>query len=467
MRIRAARDADLAVVEDIVRRAYEPYVERIGRRPAPMDDDYAAAIAQGRVFVAEERVDAGVLGLLVLTPAGDHLLVENVAVDPDRQGKGLGRALLARAETMARREGLPALRLYTNAAMHENIALYSSLGWQETGREAVNGFERVFFLKPLDQVTDLLALLGSGAGGEILLALGEGPLRTKELTERVPVYSPRTLYRHLDRLAGIAVVEREEEPGVPSKVVNRLTDPRGTSLYALVDRYARASLDHLPGGGILTHSWNRLEMLADLWRSDILGALNAGSATATELAQASSSLGFHQVSRRIGLYMSAGLLEPSDGEGRRRRYRLTELARRDMALIAGLAHWREGAKGSGTGSSLSAAEAARVLTASLPLAHAPEDAGKRFELTVTGRGPQGQREEALVWAEVGADGVLKCPGEGTSAGASASGSIDAWFELMTLGTHQRLQIDGKDAGRLAACLEQLHAALWKQAAPPA
>jgi GNAT superfamily N-acetyltransferase/DNA-binding HxlR family transcriptional regulator len=465
MRIRAARDADLPAVEDLVRRAYEPYIERIGRRPAPMDDDYAEAIAARRVFVAEERVDAGVLGLLVLIPAGDHLLVENVAVDPARQGKGLGRALLARAETVARRKGLPTLRLYTNAAMHENIALYSSLGWQETGREVVNGFERVFFLKLLDQVTDMLALLGSGAGAEILMALGRGPLRTEELVERIAVYSPRTIYRYLDRLAGIEVIEREEEPGVPSKVTNRLTEPRGVSLYELVDDYARISLDHLPDGGIVTYSWKRLEMLADLWRSDMLGALNAGPSTVTELAQASSSLGFHQVSRRMGLYMAAGLIEVSKAGGRRRRYRPTGHLRRGMALIAGLALWRERGEGSETGSSLIAVETARLLAASLPLVASPEDAGKRFELAVEGHGPKGHGEEVLVWAAVGKDGAIECLADGISADASASGAVDAWLDLMTLGRCAGLRVDGGDDRRLTACLEQLHSTLWKRSAP--
>lgn len=465
MRIRAARDTDLAAIEDLVRRAYEPYVERIGRRPAPMDDDYAEAIAQGHVFVAEESVDAGVLGLLVLIPADDHLLVENVALDPLRQGEGLGRALLSHAETAARREALPALRLYTNVAMHENIALYSSLGWQETERRVVNGFERVFFFKPLDQVTDVLALLGAGAGAEILMALGRGPLRTEELVERIAVYSPRTIYRYLDRLDGIEVIEREEEPGVPSKVINRLTEARGTGLYELIDEYARISLDRLPDGGIVTHSWKRLEMLADLWRSDMLGALNAGPSTVTELAQASSSLGFHQVSRRVGLYVAAGLIEVSGVGGRRRRYRPTRHLRRGMALIAGLARWRESGEGSETGSSLTAGETARLLAASLPLVASREDAGKRFKLAVRGRGPKNQEEEVLLWAAVRADGAIECLADGTSADASASGAIDAWLDLMTLGRRAGLRVDGGDGRRLTACLEQLHATLWQRPAP--
>lgn len=135
-------------MDGLVQRAYAHYVERIGMRPGPMDDDYAAQIELEQLFVAEDR--DGIAGLLVLIAHDDHLLVENVAVDPARQGEGIGRALLAHAEAVARRAGLPALRLYTHVAMRESIALYSGLGWEETERRKEKGFERVFFIKQLD-----------------------------------------------------------------------------------------------------------------------------------------------------------------------------------------------------------------------------------------------------------------------------------------------------------------------------
>ena len=152
VRIRLAEAAETGLVEDLVQRAYEPYVERIGMRPAPMDDDYAEKIGRKQLFVAEDG--SGVAGLVVLAAHADHLLVENIAVDPIRQGEGIGRALLAHAEALASGAGLASLRLYTNAAMRENIALYSSLGWEETERRSEKGFERVFFSKRVDAGPD-------------------------------------------------------------------------------------------------------------------------------------------------------------------------------------------------------------------------------------------------------------------------------------------------------------------------
>lgn len=132
----------------IVERAYAHYVERIGGRPAPMDDDYAIRVSGGLVDVAVK--DDELLGLIVLVPVDDSLLVENVAVDPSRQGRGVGRALLAHAEAIASHLGLAELRLYTNAAMTENLTLYLRLGYREVDRRTEGGFERVLFSKVLE-----------------------------------------------------------------------------------------------------------------------------------------------------------------------------------------------------------------------------------------------------------------------------------------------------------------------------
>jgi ribosomal protein S18 acetylase RimI-like enzyme len=144
--IRPAVVADIPEIAGIVEQAYQIYEPRIGRRPAPMDDDYERRVRDGQVFVAE--ADA-VIGLIVLIAAGDRLLIENVAVDPDHQHRGAGRALLLHAEGHARALGISELRLYTNAAMTENLHLYPRLGYVETGRRAENGFQRVYFAKPI------------------------------------------------------------------------------------------------------------------------------------------------------------------------------------------------------------------------------------------------------------------------------------------------------------------------------
>src|SRR5215204_4010072 len=125
-------------------------------------------------------------------------------------------------------------------------------------------------------ITGVLRLLGAGASGSILMALRGGPLRTKELTERVPGYAPRTIYRYAAKLRELGFVEREDEPGVPSKVVHRLTDPDGRELAELVDAYADASLGRLPNGEIGAHEWGSFSLVADLWDSGMIEVLNMG-----------------------------------------------------------------------------------------------------------------------------------------------------------------------------------------------
>lgn len=145
MTIRRARPEEAEALRALVERAYAPWVPVVGRRPMPMDDDYGARVAAGEAWVLEEA--GAVHGLAVLVEHADHLLLDNIAVEPARHGEGHGRALLDFAEAGARRRGLPEIRLYTNEKMERNIALYAARGYAETGRQEGAGFRRVFMAK--------------------------------------------------------------------------------------------------------------------------------------------------------------------------------------------------------------------------------------------------------------------------------------------------------------------------------
>ena len=145
--VRPARPSDAAALTAVAAEAYRPYVPRIGREPAPMTADYAQAVRSGLTWVAE--ADGDIVGLLVLVARPDHLLLENVAVLPSAQRRGVGARLLALAEDQARARGLDEIRLYTNEAMTENLAYYARHGYAETHRAEQDGFRRVFFAKRL------------------------------------------------------------------------------------------------------------------------------------------------------------------------------------------------------------------------------------------------------------------------------------------------------------------------------
>lgn len=145
--IRPATLEDITQIEAIVEAAYSPYIERIGRKPAPMLDDYTSQVLARRVHVlAHEHT---LSGFVVLVDTENYLLLDNIAVSPAVKGQGYGRQLLEFAERHALEAGYPSIRLYTNEAMSENIALYTRRGFVETHRVEENGLRRVHMSKKL------------------------------------------------------------------------------------------------------------------------------------------------------------------------------------------------------------------------------------------------------------------------------------------------------------------------------
>ena len=146
--MRRAGPGDVDELRAIAAAAYRKYVCQIGRAPAPMTADYAQAVRDGQAWAAIE--DGQIVGFVIVMAQPGYLLLDNVAVLPAAQGRGIGARLLALAEEQARGLGLGEIRLYTNGAMTENLAYYPRHGYAETHRAEQDGFNRVFFRKPID-----------------------------------------------------------------------------------------------------------------------------------------------------------------------------------------------------------------------------------------------------------------------------------------------------------------------------
>jgi GNAT superfamily N-acetyltransferase len=146
-RIRAATAADVPAVAEVVDQAYRHYIARMGKPPGPMLDDYAARVLEGVVWLLEEG--AAITGIIVLLPMTNYLLLDNIAVSPARQGLGLGRQMLAFVEAEALRRRYREIRPYTHQTMVENLRLYASIGYEETGRGTDAGYDRIFMRKQL------------------------------------------------------------------------------------------------------------------------------------------------------------------------------------------------------------------------------------------------------------------------------------------------------------------------------
>jgi len=130
--LRAASLDDLQAVEALTAEAYAPYTRLLGRPPIPVTEDYAPRIERGEVWLL--NVQGGLAGLAVVERHADHVMLFSIAVSPRFQGGGHGLEILRWVEEIAQEWRLPEVRLYTNARMERNIALYRRFGFQESGR---------------------------------------------------------------------------------------------------------------------------------------------------------------------------------------------------------------------------------------------------------------------------------------------------------------------------------------------
>ncbi|HWN72823.1 MAG TPA: winged helix-turn-helix transcriptional regulator [Solirubrobacterales bacterium] len=309
-------------------------------------------------------------------------------------------------------------------------------------------------------IAEVLRLLSAGATGAILMALGEGPLRTKSLTEQVPGYAPRTIYRYAGKLAELQVVEREEEPGVPSKVVHTLSDPCGSELYNLVNRFADASMTRLPNDRIDAHAWASLGLLADLWETGMVEELSCEPRSPTELARGSHELSYHQVNRRAGLFRTARLISEQEAPGRRRCYALTDKTRKTMGLVAEIGQWRHRHVIAEDEEGMTAPEMVTALRAALPLTRLPEHSGKRLKLCVTGEDDAPGAEGEVVWVEVQEDGTLhSCAEPSERVDAWGRGKVANWIPAIVDGNSRKV-LTGEDGELIGDCLSRLHEVLW-------
>ena len=135
--VRAARPTD---VEQMVRLLDLLFAMEADFRPDPARQRQGLALllddGRARVLVAE-RAD-GVVGMctgqLVVSTAegGPALMVEDVVVDPDHRGRGVGRALLAALADWARGRGVRRLQLLADGTNGPALAFYDRLGWRAT-----------------------------------------------------------------------------------------------------------------------------------------------------------------------------------------------------------------------------------------------------------------------------------------------------------------------------------------------
>lgn len=147
MSLLPATAEDAGAIRSLTREAYSKWVPVLGREPLPMTADYAEAVKKHRIDLL--YLDGKLVALIEMIPKADHLLIENVAVSPAFQGRGLGRKLLTHAEQVAAQLRLPVIKLYTNKLFTENLRLYQKLGYGVDREEEFRGGFVVHMSKPV------------------------------------------------------------------------------------------------------------------------------------------------------------------------------------------------------------------------------------------------------------------------------------------------------------------------------
>lgn len=137
--IRPATPKDACAMRRIERLAGEQFYE-VGLpnvaedEPLPAETLAAYAIAE-RAWVAEE--DGEPCGYLLVDEVDGAAHVEQVSVTPAYQGRGIGRALVNRAEQWARDTGLTSLTLTTFTDVPWNRPLYEHLGFRVLSEDEI------------------------------------------------------------------------------------------------------------------------------------------------------------------------------------------------------------------------------------------------------------------------------------------------------------------------------------------
>lgn len=130
--VRAARPDELGLLIEIERAAGASFRALGMDAVADHDPGSIARLAPyaegGRAFVAVNGKDRP-LGYLLLDIVDGAAHIEQVSVHPDHARRGIGRALIGRAESWAQDHGLPALTLTTYVEVPWNGPYYERLGF--------------------------------------------------------------------------------------------------------------------------------------------------------------------------------------------------------------------------------------------------------------------------------------------------------------------------------------------------
>lgn len=132
IRTRLAVQQDMSAIIGLVNTAFvvEDFLE--GTRT---DEQRMSAMMQKGEFLVAEDESGRLVAAVYTECSGEHAYLGMLAVDPSRQGTGLGRMITEAAEEYCRDRGCQHMRITVLSLRSQLLPFYRKLGYAEAGTE--------------------------------------------------------------------------------------------------------------------------------------------------------------------------------------------------------------------------------------------------------------------------------------------------------------------------------------------
>jgi ribosomal protein S18 acetylase RimI-like enzyme len=116
--------------------AFQRLIPQLSKsNPAPTQEQLESIVASDSSYVLIAKVDGVIVGSLTLVifhiPTGIRAWIEDVVVDADARGKGVGEELNKFALTEAKRQGATTVDLTSRPSREAANRLYQRLGFEQ------------------------------------------------------------------------------------------------------------------------------------------------------------------------------------------------------------------------------------------------------------------------------------------------------------------------------------------------
>lgn len=298
-------------------------------------------------------------------------------------------------------------------------------------------------------------MLATPLNVSILQALDAGAKQQAELIRATGVPAQTTLRAQLKRLVGVGAIDKQRRNRFPGTLEYELATAGSDLLFVtdVLERWLGSAPEgplHLDGNAAKA----AIKALAEAWSSTMLRALASGPLSLTELDGIIGSLSYPSLERRLTSLRLAGLVEARHGNGRGTPYAVTDWLRHGVVPLAAATRWedRHLPQKSVPLGRLDV-ETIFLLAAPMlrPRRQSPGSCRLAAEIPVEKRS---RLSGVVIEVENGA--VASCTTDlKRNAHALATGSVDAWLEVVTGGALDGIELGG-NRGLARALIERFH-----------